>query len=272
MNRKKTKKEKTRIATCRAYFFIVISLLILCITISVISSASINYLGYYNGARLVEITGENGASVYGSTEGNCDECDTGTWDWIHSICDRDDGVNTRDNITHAYAPTRSAGTTWRCYDSNDKGVMIIDLGQSRTYNELRVFQMVDSDGWVSHVQMFENQSNPEVWTSIFSETEVSDGSGYSINDGCSEQGYVVADPTVISFSNTTSRYVQLKFRNDGSSPHDLYIEVFSVKLFYNDGGPSPPVPEQSTLLLLSLGFIGIVAIMLTQKKKKEGKK
>lgn len=239
--------------------FFVLSLIVLSLGLTcqpVFADYSINYLAYVNGARLTSIGTENGGSVYGETEGNCDEGDLGAWTWIHAICDRNGEESAQNSILKAFAPTNGAGTTWNTDSVNTKGVMTIDLGQVRTFNELRVFQMTNSDGWVTNVQLFENASNPGVWTPLFDEATVGNGSGSDVSGG-----FVVTDPTVISFADTTSRYIQIKFRNNGSGPQDNYIEVFSAKLF-NTNEAVVAVPEFTTASLLFSFLAGLAALFL----------
>ena len=195
-----------------------------------------NYLGYPNGARFVSISGEGSTTPYGSTVGTCNEGDTGTWDYVQTICDRNGTYFTANNKSFAFAPTSNAGSTWSRGLATEAGVLVIDLGKDRTYNELRVFQMF-SDGKVTAVQLFENSSVPGTWTAAFNKTSVGAGSGSSVTGG-----YMVTNPTNISFANTTSRYVQLKFWNNGSYGSSSYIEVFSAKLF-GDGNGVAEVPS-----------------------------
>ncbi len=113
--------------------------------------------------------------MYGS-DSNCNETDPNVWSWSHAICDRDGSLSAQDNPTIAVAPSKDAGSTWSNVVGG-VGVLTIDLGQSRTVDQLAVFQITDSDGKVTHVQLFVDPTNSNSWTSVFNETTVSEGTG-----------------------------------------------------------------------------------------------
>ncbi len=194
------------------------------------SNTSLNFLGNVNGATLLNFTGEGSTTPYSSTWGNCNEGDSGSWDYIQAICDRNGTYNTQNNKTHAFAPTSAAGSTWTRGGADDAGIMIINLNQTRTFNELIIFQMF-SDGKVTSVQLFENYSNPGIWTSVIDKTSVGVGYGYAVSGG-----YIVTNATNITFADTTVSSIMLKFWNNGSYGNPSYIEVFSAKLFGDGNG------------------------------------
>jgi hypothetical protein len=221
----------------KRHFLFLLSIIFIFLTVLITYTLAIdiNYIGYYNGANLTNFSGERTTTPYGSTWGNCIEGDTGIWDYVQAICDRNGTFNTRNNKTHAFAPLSDAGSTWSRGNSTNAGIMIIDLNQTITFNELIVFQMF-SDGKVTEVQLFENYSNPGVWTSVIGKSSVGVGYGYSVSGG-----YMVTNATDITFSNTTARHVMLKFWNNGSYGSSSYIEVFSVKLFGTANATQPSV-------------------------------
>jgi len=110
--------------------------------------------------------------------------------------------------------------------------MVVDLSTVRNFNELYVFQMHESsDGMITSVQMYSHPNTTVLptyfdagWVSLFTETATPIGTA---------TGSTISDPTVINFSYTTSRFVLIEVKNDGSLAGDAgtFAEVRELRLF-----------------------------------------
>ena len=119
------------------------------------------------------------------------------------------------------------GSTWYAGNGASR-YMVIDLSMPRIFNELRVFQMF-SDGKVTSIRMYSHIDTATVpiysdagWTPIFAETSI--GAGV-IN------GDTVSMPTIINFPYTTSRFLLIEAKNDGSLGNPTYTEIRELKTF-----------------------------------------
>jgi LPXTG-motif cell wall-anchored protein len=142
-------------------------------------------------------------------------------------------------------------------DQNSVSFIVVDLGQVSTFSSLEVYQMWNSDGLVTHVEMFVS-SMTDIWPiqSLPSWTSVAGGIGEdaglvelgAIQTGTSPLLLTNEAVTVFNFSEVSGRYVMFYFANDGryendQSGTDGYIEVAGVKLFGSVGNTgSTPTP------------------------------
>ena len=137
------------------------------------------------------------------------------------------------------------------YDPDTISFIVVDLGQVSTLASLEVYQMWDSDGQVTHVEMFVS-SMTDTWPirSLPSWTSVAGGIG--VPAGLVARGAIQTGDapllrneavTVFNFSEVSGRYVMFYFANDGRYDEDDYIEVAGVKLFGSVGNTgSTPTP------------------------------
>jgi len=188
-------------------------------------SQSINYLSTTNGAIIptaLPITDYFGPSNFGGDYG---VCGIGSWDWIHALCSSVT-INSPDSSTKL---SNNEGSTW--FASGGVQYMVVDLGEVRTFDEFRVFQMMDSDGKVTHAAMYVYPDTNEVVAPIFSNASWSSIISESVvNDGVIS-GNVVTSPTVFTFPETKARFLKFEFRNDGRYGLSGYLEVRELKLF-----------------------------------------
>jgi hypothetical protein len=162
-------------------------------------------------------------------------------------------------------------------DQNSVSFIVVDLGQVSTFSSLEVYQMWNSDGLVTHVEMFVS-SMTDTWPiqSLPSWTSVAGGIGEdaglvelgAIQTGTSPLPLTNEAVTVFNFSEVSGRYVMFYFANDGRYENDQsgtngYIEVAGVKLFGSAGNTDPTPTLASTgaeVDLMALGsLIAVVA-------------
>jgi len=193
--------------------------------------------------------------------GEIDEVTTGatadcedTWTSWALLCDPAPTTNQRGAITQFDA---DVGYTSSMDDQNSVSFIVVDLGQVSTFSSLEVYQMWNSDGLVTHVEMFVS-SMTDIWPiqSLPSWTSVAGGIGEdaglvelgAIQTGTSPLLLTNEAVTVFNFSEVSGRYVMFYFANDGryendQSGTDGYIEVAGVKLFGSVGNTgSTPTP------------------------------
>ena len=192
---------------------------------------TINYLATSNGASIPSGGGGSyfGPSLYPFNV--MGSCGTGGYDWIHGLCSETPDFPTISKKTYWHV------STWNLPSGNNTGYMVVDMGQARTFNELRVFQAF-ADGKVTHVKMYVHPDTSGLapihsnvnWTALFTETTVGTGT---------LSGTTVSNPTVISFADQTARFVKFEFRNDGRYGDPSFIELRELKLFYDEPGFSP---------------------------------
>ena len=118
--------------------------------------------------------------------------------------------------------------------------MVIDLSTVRDFNELRVFQMMSSDGKVTQLRMYYHAdtnvapiiTDPN-WLPLFPESPIADG---VINVD------TVSLPTIFSFGLTNARFLKIEAKNDGSLGNPSYTEIRELKLFNTNiiSVPAPP--------------------------------
>lgn len=195
---------------------------------SVFGQYSANYTAISNGASIPTTPGVPLDYFGGNPYGTYGTCGAGNWAWTHSLCS-DASI---DDPTQSIKNNIHSGSTW----ASGGGVglvrhMVIDLGQQRSFNELRVFQMMNSDGKVTHVRMYTHptalvapSASDTGWNPLFSETFVNNG----VLTGIS-----ASSPTVITFPGITSRFIMFEARNDGSHGNPNYTEIRELKLFHS---------------------------------------
>jgi len=159
------------------------------------------------------------------------------WRWEQILCDPSSRTNDLHYLTKL---SQHSGLT----TSNSSGreiYVVVDLGTSRIFNSLRVFQMF-SDGKVTQASLFVNS------TTGSSRPSYNDSGWQLAGQSVVGQGInnisTVSCPTAISLGTQNSRYVKLVFKNTGEYGNSSYLEVGGVKLFYETGseaGPSPSV-------------------------------
>ncbi len=225
--------------------------------------------------------GEEGNWSYDA--GEIDEVTTGatadcevTWNSWALLCDPAPTTNQRGAITQF---DEDVGYTSSMDDQNSVSFIVVDLGQVSTFSSLEVYQMWDSDGLVTHVEMFVS-SMTDTWPiqSLPSWTSVAGGIGEDaglVALGAAQTGTAEIAPnflkneavTVFNFSEVSGRYVMFYFANDGryendQSGTDGYIEVAGVKLFGSAGNTDPTPTLASTganVEILALGSLMTVA-------------
>jgi hypothetical protein len=198
--------------------------------------------------------GEEGNWSYDA--GEIDEVTTGatadcedTWNSWALLCDPAPTTNQRGAITQFDV---DVGYTSSMDVQNSVSFIVVDLGQVSTFSSLEVYQMWNSDGLVTHVEMFVS-SMTDTWPiqSLPSWTSVAGGIGEDA--GLVELGAIQTGTsplltneavTVFNFSEVSGRYVMFYFANDGryendQSGTDGYIEVAGVKLFGSAGNTDP---------------------------------
>jgi len=198
------------------------------------------YVGAINGSVYAGISGNYTGEQVNANDGdpNCKSA----WRWFHILCDPGQYQN---DLNYLYKPSFATGLTVTNSPGSTSGYVVIDLGTTRNFNSLRVFQMF-SDGKVTHAEIYAHSNtgssmpayNTSGWTRKGSSVV---GAGARDPSGCSSP--CVGDPTVISFASTSARYVKLIFRNDGRHGNSSYIEVGGVKLFCEASGSSNDCPQ-----------------------------
>lgn len=164
---------------------------------------------------------------------------TSSWMWVQILCDPAPATNHK---TQMAKPEFNAGLTIDTdLDPAVVGYQVLDLRQPRDFTTLRIFQMF-SDGKVTHVELatssetgdtWPNARDDSAWTTVAPRSAV--GPGLQV----AAQG-ITQCPTVLDFSATQSRYVRLRFWNDGSFGSPTWIEVGGAKLFFEQ---QPAEPE-----------------------------
>ena len=171
--------------------------------------------------------------VYDAASVNC----SNSWRWEQILCD----PSSRANDLH-YLTKLSAHSGLTTNNRSPREVyVVVDLGTSRIFNTLRVFQMF-SDGKVTQASLFVNS------TTGSSRPSYNDSGWQLAGQSVVGQGQnnisTVSCPTAISLGTQNSRYVKLVFKNTGEYGFSDWLELGGVKLFYETGseaGPSPSV-------------------------------
>lgn len=192
------------------------------------------------------------------TSGDNADC-SNAWTPESILCDPAPTANQRGFITQN---NQHVGFTSSMDDQNTVAFIVIDLGEISTFSSLEVYQMWDSDGNVSHVEMFVSSTLTDAWpvqsdsswTSVAG--KIGDDAGV-VQLGVAQTGLspqlMNSAVTEFDFTAATGRYVMFYFANDGRHPQGGYIEVAGVKLFGSEGGSgSAPTPAPAPTPTLSL--------------------
>ena len=266
--------------------FVTASLVIFAVPIGASADEETNLLpggSIKNSDGLIGVLGEPFDEGYWSYDaGEVDEVTTGSnadcediWTSWALLCDPAPTTNQKGVLTQF---SEDIGYTSSMDDQNTVSFIVVDLGQVSTFSSLEIYQMWDSDGQVTHVEMFVSSTSTDTWPvqSDPSWTSVAGGIGEPagvVTLGSSQTGTAGTAPdflkneavTVFSFSEVSGRYVMFYFANDGRYDEDGYIEVAGVKLFGSAGDTGPtPTPTLATTgpdveLLLIGSLIAVVA-------------
>ena len=175
-------------------------------------------------ARVVEIKGINGASVYNSDlTASC----SANWEPQGSLCNSSNSNSLASNVKG----NNNSGATWTIFpvfSDIATGVVVIDFGSSQLIDLLQVYQMF-SDGKVTHVEFFSHYSNNlrpthinPSWVSMGPETIVEPGA---------ISGNNVTQPTNIQIAPVKTRFLKIHVKNKGYYGSINYIELRNIKAF-----------------------------------------
>lgn len=185
----------------------------------------------YSSIALKEMASVGGGSPYLSNLTSA--CGASTYQPTGSFCNIL-FPNAKD-VMWKHSP--DAGATWSAPGFTGTGVLVVDLLSSKAINQVNVFQMF-SDSKATHIQMYGHASTSATapghtdsgWYSLFAENTIGAGTtgylGYTLGGGG-----LVSTPTVISFSQVTTRYVKIHVRNTGANGGGEWIELGGIKLF-----------------------------------------
>jgi LPXTG-motif cell wall-anchored protein len=254
--------------------FVTASLVIFAVPIGASADEETNLLpggSIKNSDGLIGVLGEPFDEGYWSYDaGEVDEVTTGStadcedsWTSWALLCDPAPTTNQKGVLTQFSV---DIGYTSSMDDQNTVSFIVVDLGQVSTFSSLEIYQMWDSDGQVTHVEMFVSSTVTDTWP------VQSDPSWTSVTGGIGEVAGEVAlgtiqtgdapsltneAETVFNFSEVSGRYVMFYFANDGRYDEDGYIEVAGVKLFGSVGNPgstpTPAAPATTTPTLAATG-------------------
>lgn len=143
--------------------------------------------------------------------------------WTAVGCLFTNGSNTN-SIARSSKSANSGSTFTGNGSSSVPFNIVIDLGQSRTFNQARYYQMF-SDGKTTHAALdISSSGNLETrtsanWTQIHAFTVLDNSS--------------TSDGVAANFTSTTARYIRLRIYNDTSLGYGSagYTELYNVKLF-----------------------------------------
>jgi hypothetical protein len=190
--------------------------------------------------RPIQEAAYGGAYVYNDNVGHCG----GWWQLAGTLCDE---APTTHSETISSKTTTNSGATYGGYDGT--GVLVVDLGNVQTFNQANVFQMF-SDGKTTH---FRISTHPDTNATApdWQDAGWSPLNGFDFIDaGTNLGGYPnqVADPTIIDLPVSSSRYVMVEIRNDGSHDDGYWIELRSFKLFLKaDGDDISPFKSHAAI-------------------------
>jgi hypothetical protein len=176
-------------------------------------------------ARAIQTAAYGGSWVYNSSVGNCNSA----WQLAGTLCDE---APTTDSATVSSKTNSNSGATWYSNSGAGTGVLVVDLGGVKTFNQVSVFQMF-SDGKTTNFRISSHAASgagaPDWqdagWTPL---------NGFDVIDaGTNLGGYPnqVTNPTSLVLPNTSSRYVKLEARNDGTHGSPFWTELRAFKLF-----------------------------------------
>lgn len=125
----------------------------------------------------------------------------------------------------------SPGLVWTSGGTTGTGVLVVDMRVVRTINRFSVFQSFGG-GKTTHIRVYKHNSTNATtptyddsgWTGVMAETSVDSGSDDTANNR-------IANPTKITVTPFTSRYLKIEVRNNGSLGGTGYIELTGIKAF-----------------------------------------
>ena len=228
--------------------------------------------GIYNAGNFTS------GDVYRGVDVNIDtsayDCWT-SWNFFQVLCDPGSGANSQTVLTPGVS---NSGTTFTIGNlptpASQIGFIVIDLGEVRSFDTFQVYQMF-SDGKVTWASISTSSNQTNTWP-IYG-----DGSWQNVAQGSVPAGSLVGSeisgPASFGFPATSSRYVLLEFKNDGSLTNSYYLEVPAAKLFLNNQPSPSPTPEPSLaktglpqhgfLFAIPLVAFGLVLLGLSSFKK-----
>lgn len=185
----------------------------------------------------------------GPEDVNCDR----SWRWEQILCDP---APTTDSATTLTKPSQEVGATF----DNDAAqewyaYYVVDLGATQPLSTFQVYQMF-ADAKTTHVSLAGSPSvgddRPAVtdagWFTVLDKSAVGAGTKQSATR--------VTDPTAFSLGGVSTRYVLLKFWNDGSlGGGTSYLEVGGIKLFGGAGAGSSSGVLSPQRQVFSLSFV-----------------
>ncbi len=222
---------------------------------AVAAESPVNLIATYgtvqNTDGLMGVIGVSGDATYmynytslpqGESAAAADVDCNSTWDARQILCDPAPTTNVSGILTQA---DNNGGYTSNKQDANTVSYIVIDLGESRTFTSLEIFQMRQSDGSVSQAELFVNGTMGDVWP-VQTDEDWRSVAAAPVAAGEDQTGtgpYTNTAVTTFDFDATASRYVMLQFQNDGSTGPADYIEVAGVKLFGITTPAVVPEPE-----------------------------
>lgn len=189
-----------------------------------VGTPGVNFASTENGATIgnATVNGSNVSSDYfGPSAYSLSMSTSGSWPAVGAIFNNGSNVNSisRSSKSSSNGSTFSGGGS-----AGSPFHIVIDLGQSRTFNQARYYQMF-SDGKATHVALDVSSSNNLETFSSGNWTQIHD---YNILDNDSNSNGIA-----VNFSNITARYLRVRVYNDGRYGDGSYTELYNIKLFYN---------------------------------------
>jgi hypothetical protein len=191
---------------------------------------------------------------------------TSSWDAALILCDSAPTTNVSGTLTQIDG---NGGYTSNMQSADTLSYIVVDLGASRTFSSLEVFQMTESDGAVTRAELYVSDNLTDTWPTQAdaSWTQVAAG---PIADGPDLAGtgpYTNTTVTPFGFDAVSGRYVMFYFQNDGTYDADGWIEVAGVKLFGTTTVAAVPAPAPDPALAATgvdvapAGLIGLLALL-----------
>ena len=173
----------------------------------------------------IEITGADGVSAQYH--------DLDSWDQMKApgaVWDRNNFMDDPDNW---YQTDPAEGSYWH-NNPGGYGILVIDMHQVRTINQFSVFQMF-FDGKTTGIQIYKNTEFLDSRQPLsFDPGWVAVTNIETVEQGTNNQTYI-SDPTIITPTACSTRYIMLHVYNDGSYGDNDFIELKGIKAFYFNG-------------------------------------
>jgi predicted component of type VI protein secretion system len=141
-----------------------------------------------------------------------------SWPAVGAIFNAGSNVN---NLNRSAKSSNNGSTFNGGGSSSSPFSIVIDLGQTRTFNRANYYQMF-SDGKTTHAALDISatgslQTRTGSWTQVHS---------FVLLDNSDTSQGVVA-----TFSSTTARYIRVRIYNDGRYGDTSYTELYNIKLY-----------------------------------------